>query len=111
MRQCRQCHNLREPLRRAGIRHRIFRNHMVKAMTHLKSCTAAARVLTFCAEMDRHFGGTDGFLDAWENCIDRDLEKGGLPAFRYLALLPKFMESCEPEPVDYSTLGDDTLIE
>lgn len=111
MRQCRQCHNLRERLRRAGVRHRISRSRMVKAMTHLKNCTAAARVPTFCAEMVQHFGGADGFLATWKDCIDRDLEKGGLPAFRHLAVLLKFMEYCEPEPVDYSTMSDDEVME
>lgn len=111
MRQCRQCHNLRERLRRAGVRHRLSRSRMAKAMTHLKSCTAAARVPAFCAEMVQHFGGADGFVEAWKDCIERDLAKGGLPAFRHLAVLLRFMEYCEPQPVDYSTMSDDELME
>lgn len=109
--QCRSCHNLRERLRRADIRHRLSRRDMAKAMTHLKNCTAATRVPAFCAEMVQHLGGAEGFLNAWKACIDRDLEKGGLPAFRHLAVLLKFMEYCEPEPVDYSTMSDDELME
>lgn len=109
MRECRLCHNLRERLRRAGVRHRLSRRQMAKAMTHLKNCTGATRVPAFCAEMVQHFGGADAFLAAWRDCIDRDLEKGGLPAFRHLAVLLKFMEYCEPEPVDYSTMSDDEL--
>jgi hypothetical protein len=111
MRECRLCHNLRERLRRAGVRHRLSRREMAKAMTHLKNCTAAIRVPAFCAEMVQHFGGADAFLAAWKDCIDRDLEKGGLPAFRHLAVLLKFMEYCEPEPVDYSTMSDEELME
>ncbi len=111
MRQCRRCHNLRERLRRAGIRHRVSRSRMAKAMTHLRHCTDATRAMTFCAEMVAHFGGADGFLDAWQECIDRDLEKGGLPAVRHLTVLLKLMEYCEPEPVDYSTMSDDELME
>jgi hypothetical protein len=111
MRECRRCHNLRERLRRAGIRHRLSRREMAKAMTHLKNCTAATRVPAFCAEMVQHLGGAEAFIDAWKDCIDRDLEKGGLPAFRHLSVLLKFMEYCEPEPVDYSTMSDDELME
>jgi hypothetical protein len=109
MRECRLCHNLRERLRRAGIRHRLSRREMAKAMTHLKNCTAATRVPVFCAEMVQHFGGTTAFVDTWKSCIDRDLEKGGLPAFRHVAVLLKFMDYCQPEPVDYSTMSDEEL--
>ena len=109
--QCRSCHNLRERLRRAAIRHRLSRREMAKAMTHLKNCTAASRVPALCAEMVQHLGGAEGFLDAWKACIDRDLKRGGLPAFRHLAVLLKFMEYCEPEPVDYSSMSDDELME
>jgi hypothetical protein len=109
--QCRSCHNLRERLRRAGIRHRLSRREMAKAMTQLKNCTAATRVPVFCAEMVQHLGGADGFLAAWKKCIDSDLKRGGLPAFRHLSVLLKFMEYCEPEPIDYSTMSDDELME
>jgi hypothetical protein len=111
VRCCRQCHNLRERLRRTGIRHRISRSRMTKAMTHLRHCTDATRAVTFCAEMVQHLGGAEGFLNAWKGCIDRDLEKGGLPAVRHLAVLLKLMEYCEPEPVDYSTMSDEELME
>jgi hypothetical protein len=110
-RQCRQCHNLRERLRRAGIRHRISRSRMAKAMTHLRHCTDATRAVTFCAEMVQHLGGAEGFVNAWKGCIDRDLEKGGLPAVRHLTVLLKLMEYCEPEPVDYSTMSDQELMD
>jgi hypothetical protein len=111
MRECRSCHNLRERLRRAGVRHCLTRRQMARAMTHLKNCTAATRVPTFCAEMVQHLGGAEAFLDAWKDCIDRDLEKGGLPAFRHLAVLLKFMEYCEPEPVDYSLMSEEELLD
>ena len=109
--QCRACHNVRERLRRAAIRHRLSRRAMAKAMTNLKNCTAAKRVPTFCAEMVQHLGGAEGFINTWKACIDRDLKKGGLPAFRHLAVLLKFMEYCEPEPIDYSTMSDEELME
>ncbi len=111
MRECRQCHNRRERLRRSAIRARASRRQMEKAMTRLKNGTAATRVPVFCAEMVEHFGGADGFLDAWKACIDRDLEKGGLPAFRHIAVLLRFMESCEPQPVDYSAMSDEELMD
>jgi hypothetical protein len=109
--QCRSCHNLRERLRRAAIRHRLSRRDMAKAMTRLRGYHAAARVPIFCAEMVQHMGGADGFLKAWKGCIDGDLKRGGLPAFRHLSVLLKFMEYCEPQPVDYSTMSDDELME
>jgi hypothetical protein len=31
-------------------------------------------------------------------------------ALRYLAVLLKFMEYCEPEPVDYSAMSDAELV-
>lgn len=110
MRECRQCHNLRERLRRSAIRHRASRRRMANAMTRLKNCTVAARVPVICAEMFQHFGGADQFLEAWKACISRDLQTGGLPAFRHIAVLLRFMEYCEPEPVDYSTMSDEDLI-
>ena len=111
MRQCRQCHNRRERVRRAGIRYGASRREMAKAMTQLKNTAAAARVPAFCADMVQHFGGADQFLNAWKDCIDRDLKKGGLPAFRHIAVLIQFMEHCEPEPIDYSTMSDEELME
>jgi hypothetical protein len=84
---------------------------MAKAIPHLKNCTASTRVAAFCAEMAQHLHATESFLDAWKDCIERDLEKGGLPAFRHLAVLLKFMEYCEPGPVDYSTTNDDELMD
>lgn len=111
MRECRQCHNLRERLRRSAIRYRASRRQMAKAMTRLKNGTAAARVPVFCAEMVQHFGGADQFLEAWKACISRDLQTGGLPAFRHIAVLLRFIEYCEPEPVDYSTMSNEVLCE
>jgi hypothetical protein len=109
--QCRLCHNELERYRRAAIRHRVSRREMAKAMTQFKNSTAAARVPAFCGEMVQHFGGADRFLDAWKACIDQDLEKGGLPAFRHIAMLLKFMEYCEPRPVDYSLMSDEELLD
>jgi hypothetical protein len=80
-------------------------------MTRLKNCTTATRVPVFCAEMVQYLGGAEAFLDAWKDCIDRDLAKGGLPAFRHLAVLIQLMEYCKPNPVDYSTMSDDELME
>ncbi len=111
MRECRQCHNQRERLRRSALRVRASHRQMAKAMTRLKNSTAAARVPVFCAEMVQYFGGADAFLEAWKACITRDLQAGGLPAFRHIAVLLRFMESCQPQPVDYSTMSDEELLE
>jgi hypothetical protein len=111
MRQCRSCHNLRERVRRAGVRHRLTRRQMARAMTRLKNSATAARVPVFCAEMVEQLGGAEGFLNTWKTCIDRDLQTGGLPAFRHIATLLRFMEYCEPQPVDYSTMSDDELMQ
>jgi hypothetical protein len=111
MRQCRECHNLRERVRRAGIRYGASRREMAKAMTQLKNNTAAACVPAFCAEMVQHFGGADQFLNAWKDCIDRDLQKGGLAAFRHIAILIRFIEKSESVSVDYSLMSDEELME
>jgi hypothetical protein len=37
--------------------------------------------------------------------------RAGLFGFYKLAVLLKFMEYCEPEPVDYSTMSDEELME
>jgi hypothetical protein len=111
MRECRKCHNRREQLRRSALRVRASRRQMAKAMTRLKNGTAAARVPVFCAEMVQHFGGAEGFLDAWKACIDRDLGRGGLPAFRHIAVLLQLMEACQQQSVDYSTMSDEELLE
>jgi hypothetical protein len=109
--QCRLCHNQLERYRRAAIRHRVSRREMAKAMTQFKNSTAAARVPAFCAEMVQHFGTAEAFLDAWKDCIDRDLQAGGLAAFRHIAVLLRFMDSCAPQTVDYSTMTDEELME
>jgi len=109
--QCRQCHNLRERLRRVGHHRRVSRREIAKTMTHLKNCTAASRIPALCAEMVGHMGGAEGFLATWKDCINRDLERGGLPAFRHIAMLLKFMQYCEPQPIDYSTMSDEELID
>jgi hypothetical protein len=84
---------------------------MARAMTRLKNSATAAQVPVFCAEMVEQLGGAEGFLNAWKACIDRDLQAGGLPAFRHIATLLRFMEYCEPQPVDYSTMSDEELQE
>lgn len=61
--------------------------------------------------MVQHLGGAEALLDAWKDCIYRDLEKGGLPAFRHLAVSLKFMEYCEPEPGDCSTTSDEEFLD
>ncbi len=108
--QCRLCHNLRERLRRTGIRNRATRREMAKAMTNLRSSTSEARVAAFCSEMVQLFGGAEGFLDAWKACIRLDLEKGGLSAFRHIAVLLKFMDHCKPRPTNYSAMSDEELM-
>lgn len=80
-------------------------------MTHLKNCTAATGVPALCAEMVQHLGGADGFLAAWKKCIDSDLKRGSLPAFRHRPDLLQFTEMCEPEPIDYSTMSDNEPLE
>jgi hypothetical protein len=111
LRECRTCHNRAERLRRQAIRDKWSRRDMAKAMNKLKNCSANVRVPVFCAEMVQHFGGADGFLEAWKACIDLDMKKGGLPAFRHLAVLLKFMEYCEPKQVDYSSMTDEELLD
>lgn len=111
---CRRCHNLRERLRRAGIRHRASRREMAKAMTRLTNCSAAARAPAFCAEMVQHFGGAVAFLDAWKDCIGRDLARGGLSAYRHIASIVRLMEhyeNAQPAKPDYSTMTDEELLD
>jgi hypothetical protein len=55
--------------------------------------------------------GADAFRKAKKECVDGHLKRGWLSTLRHTSLSLKFMEYGEPEPVDYSTMSDEELME
>lgn len=104
-------HSLHQQSTAGSVSYRLSRRAMVRAMPHLTAISAATRVPAFGAEILQRMDGADGLFAASKECIDGDLKKAGLPAFRHLPAPLKFMECCEPEPADYSTMSDEELME
>jgi len=107
--QCRECHNEAERLRQSFRRERVGRREMAKALTALKNQQSDAQVRAICGEMARRFGGTAGFLDAWQRTLDKDLAKGGIAALRHLSAILRLTQYCEQNKPNYGAMSDEEL--
>lgn len=109
MRQCRRCHNEVERLRRAAARSRLGKRRMAQDLAKVRNAASENRVKLVCAAMVAGYGGTEGFVNAWLRCLDRDLEKGGLIALRHLEAALRLVQHCEEERPDYRRMSDSEL--
>jgi hypothetical protein len=57
------------------------------------------------------YGGTEGFVNAWLGCLDRDLDAGGFVALRQLEAVLRLVQHCESQRPEYSQLTDEQLQE
>jgi hypothetical protein len=109
VRQCRRCHNEFERYRRAATRARISKRRMAQDLAKVRDAVSERRVKVLCAAMVAGYGGTEGFVNAWLRCLDRDLAKGGFDAFRHLEYVLRLMQHCERDRRDYSRMTDEEL--
>lgn len=109
MRQCRECHNTAERMRRAARRNRLNRRQLAKMLTAIKNQRSDLQVKALCWEMASQFGGVAGIVQAWRRSLDKDLAKGGYPAFRHLAAILRLSQYCEQNKPDYSAMSDEEL--
>ena len=109
MRQCRDCHNAAERVRRAARRDRLNRRQMAKMLTAVKNQRSDLQVKAVCREMTGRFGGVAGIVEAWRRSLDTDLEKGGYPAFRHLAAIMRLSQYCERNKPNYTAMSDEEL--
>lgn len=110
MRQCRRCHNEFERYRRAAIRTRMSKRRIARDLASVRDATSANRVKALCSAMVCGYGGTEGFIDAWLDCLDRDLRRGGLAALRHLEATVRLLQYCESSRPDLTHMSDDELV-
>ncbi len=111
VRQCRECHNDSERLRRGLKRERLNKKELSKTLTALKNEQSDRKVKVLCCEMAHRFGGMDGIIEAWQQSIDKDLEQGGYAAFRHISAMIRLLQYYEENKPDYSTMSDEELLE
>jgi hypothetical protein len=109
MRQCRRCHNEFERYRRAAIRARLSKRRMAKDLASVRQTASTNRLKALCAAMVRGYGGAEQFCEKWRTCLERDLERGGMPALRHLEATIRLIQACEAERPDYQRMTDEEL--
>ena len=109
MRQCRRCHNEFERYRRAATRARLSKRRIAQDLAKVRDAVSESRVKVLCAAMVAGYGGTEGFVNAWLRCLDRDLEAGGFTALRHFEATIRLMQHCESQKPDYSRMTDRDL--
>ena len=84
-----------------------------KFLSRLRDESDNARVISLCGQMTSRFGGTRGFMRVWQDCLSRDLEKGGNAAFRHLSAVIRLAQYCEqtrPDPKQMSDVQLETAL-
>jgi hypothetical protein len=109
LRQCRECHNRAESVRRSAHRDRLNRRQMAKLLTAIKNQRSDLGVKALCREMASRFGGVEGIVEHWHRSLDTDLAKGGYAAFRHLAAILRLSQYCEQNKPNYGTMSDEEL--
>ncbi len=111
VRQCRECHNDSERLRRRLKSQRHNTKRLSKALTALKNEQSDRKVKVLCCEMAQRFGGMDGIIEVWQRSLDKDLLQGGYAAFRHISAMIRLLQYYEENKPDYSTMSDEELLE
>jgi len=109
--QCRTCHNETEQVRRARGRREQRDQHIAKFVTKLKNAKSNDLVALLCKAMVQHFGGVQGFVDAWTQQIDRiRLEQpGSKKALDFFQAVVRMIEFCDSTEPGVSELTDEEL--
>lgn len=110
MRQCRRCHNEFERSRRAAVRARMSKRRMAQDLAKVRDAVSESRVKVLCAAMVAGCGGTEGFVNAWLRCLERDLQTGGFAALRHLEAVIRLIQHCERYRPVYGPMTDEQLL-
>ena len=111
VRECRRCHNERERRRRAAARAGQNRRRMASDLARVRDAASNERVRLVCAAMIRAYGGTEGFVGAWTDCVRRDLARGGYAALRHFEATIRLVQHCEQRGPDYRAMSDEELLD
>lgn len=102
IRQCRGCHAYKERLRRQARRSKRAADQLAR----LGRAQSARQVITVCERLIQAFGGLRGFASAWDDCLRRDLSRGGVAALRHLEAVVRLVQHCDAERLNYSKNTD-----
>ena len=107
--QCRDCHNQAERQRRALRWQRLSRKQLSQTLTAIKNQQSDRQVKALCGEIAGVFGGLDGLVEAWQQSMSKDLERGGFAAFRHIAALVRLLQYTEDNKPNYGAMSDEEL--
>jgi hypothetical protein len=82
---------------------------MAQDLAQVRAASSANRVKALCASMVRGYGGTEGFINAWVACLQRDLDRGGFAALRHLEATIRLIQHCDADRPDYRSMSDEEL--
>lgn len=102
IRQCRACHASAERLRRRAKKSKWAADQLAR----LGRAQSARQVVTVCERLIQAFGGLQGFTAAWDECLRRDLSRGGVAALRHLEAVIRLVRHCDAERVVFSHKTD-----
>lgn len=109
--QCRTCHNKTERARRSRGHREQRDQYIARFVTQLKNAKSNDLVALLCNVMVRHFGGVQGFVNAWTQQIDRlrleqPCSKKALDFFHAVVRMIQFCDTTQP---DVTELTDEEL--
>jgi hypothetical protein len=117
IRQCRQCHNAEETIRRRALHSRAASRQMAKHLAQIRRARSQRQIVAACSAMLSRFGGTDGFMRCWLQQVSKDIGRGGLAAFRHIDVILRLAQQREAAEREarreaarrYSLMPDDEL--
>jgi len=83
-------------------------------LARLGRAQSARQVVTVCERLIQAFGGLHGFAAAWDECLRRDLSRGGVAALRHLEAVIRLVQHCDAERASLAKKSDlelDALVE
>jgi hypothetical protein len=87
---------------------------MAKHLTRLKKQRTSLQIAAVCSGMLDVFGGLGGFMDRWQQSLERDFCTGGYAAFRHFESFIRLLQYCdglrESKP-DYSRMTDEEILD
>ena len=109
--QCRICHNETERVRRARGHREQCDKFVAAFVTRLKNAKANGLVALLCNVMVQHFGGVQGFVNAWTQQIDRirSEQPGSKKALDFYQAVLRMIEFCDTPQPDITELTDEDL--
>lgn len=109
--QCRDCHNAYERARLARKRQQRNDGRISKALTQIKNESNSKRLEVLCAMFVQHFGGTEGFTEAWFDFHNRVADRGQAAALRSFEAVFRLLKYCDEHRDEPADIGDEELEE